>query len=196
MEICKERGIDPTALEPAEMTAEELAAAIDTFSFDYDTYGYWDSVDDREEAVKELTLHIASGNVGYMKEWLQSIVDEDEIPENIAQAQKFITELARFEAPQKESHRYYITQEALDKGTYPVMESNSANKYSKSCDCRYGTTNSCTNWYLIESIECCTVFSDYAEHCSQVGIIIFEISIPGGSPTFNKLCVFNECPNA
>lgn len=128
MEICKERGIDPTALEPAEMTAEELAAAIDTFSFDYDTYGYWDSIDDREEAVKELTLHIANGNVGYMKEWLQSIVDEDEIPENIAQAQKFIAELERFEAPQKESHRYYITQEALDKGTYPVMEGSQVNE--------------------------------------------------------------------
>ena len=128
MEICKEREIDPTALEPAEMTAEELATAIDTFSFDYDTYGYWDSIDDREGAVKELTLHIASGNVGYMKEWLQSIVDEDEIPENIAQAQKFITELERFEAPQKESHRYYITQEALDKGTYPVMEGSQVNE--------------------------------------------------------------------
>lgn len=128
MEICKERGIDPTALKPAEMTAEELAAAIDTFSFDYDTYGYRDSIDDREGAVKELTLHIASGNVGYMKEWLQSIVDEDEIPENIAQAQKFITELARFEAPQKESHRYYITQEALDKGTYPVMKGSQVNE--------------------------------------------------------------------
>lgn len=128
MEICKERGIDPHALEAAEMTAEELAAAIDTFSFDYDTYGYRDSIDDREEAVKELTLHIASGNVGYMKEWLQSIVDEDEIPENIAQAQKFITELERFEAPQKESHRYYITQEALDTGTYPVMEGSQVNE--------------------------------------------------------------------
>lgn len=128
MEICKERGIDPHALEAAEMTAEELAAAIDTFSFDYDTYGYRDSIDDREGAVKELTLHIASGNVGYMKEWLQSIVDEDEIPENIAQAQKFITELARFEAPQKESHRYYITQEALDKGTYPVMKGSQVNE--------------------------------------------------------------------
>lgn len=127
-EICKERGIDPNALETAEMSAEELAAAIDTFSYDYDTYGYWDSVDDREEAVKELTLHIADGNVGYMKEWLQSIADEDEIPENVAQAQKLITELERFETPQKESHRYYITQEALDKGTYPVMEGSQVNE--------------------------------------------------------------------
>lgn len=127
-EICKERGIDPNALETAEMSAEELAAAIDTFSYDYDTYGYWDSVDDREEAVKELTLHIAGGNVGYMKEWLQSIADEDEIPENVAQAKKLITELERFETPQKESHRYYITQEALDKGTYPVMEGSQVNE--------------------------------------------------------------------
>jgi len=128
MEICKERGIDPAALEPAEMTAEELAAAIDTFSYGFDTYEYWDSVDDREVAVDELTRNIQNGNTSYLKEWLQSIVDEDEIPENVAQAQKLITELARFEAPQKESHRYYITQEALDKGTYPVMEGSQVNE--------------------------------------------------------------------
>ena len=122
MEICKERGIDPHALETTEMTAEQLAAAIDTFAFDYDTYEYRDSVDDRETAVKELTGYIETGNVGSMKEWLQSVVDEDEVPENVAQAQKLIGELERFEAPQQETHRYYITQEALDSGTYSAMD--------------------------------------------------------------------------
>lgn len=123
LEICKERGINLTVQqESSQMSAEQLAAAIDDFAFDFDTYEYRDNADDREAAVQELTGHIKTGNVGSMKEWLQSIVDEDEIPENVAQAKKLIGELERFEAPQQEAHRYYITQEALGHGTYPAME--------------------------------------------------------------------------
>lgn len=123
LEICKERGIDLTVQqESVQMSAEQLAAAIDDFAFDFDTYEYRDNADDREAAVQELIGHIKTGNVGSMKEWLQSIVDEDETPENVAQAKKLIGELERFEAPQQEAHRYYITQEALDHGTYPAME--------------------------------------------------------------------------
>ena len=49
--ICKERGIDLTAaLEPQLDPIEQLAADIDQFSFDYDTYEYRDQVDNREDA--------------------------------------------------------------------------------------------------------------------------------------------------
>lgn len=123
LEICKERGIDLTVQqESAQMSVEQLAAAIDDFAFDFDTYEYHDRVDDREAAVNEIARNIRNQNVGPMKEWLQSIVDEDEIPENVAQAKKLIGELERFEAPQQETHRYYITQEALGHGTYPAMD--------------------------------------------------------------------------
>ena len=123
LEICKERGIDLTVQqESAQMSAEQLATAIDDFAFDFDTYEYHDRVDDREAAVNEIARNIRNQNVGPMKEWLQSIVDEDEIPENVAQAKKLIGELERFEAPQQETHRYYITQEALGHGTYPAMD--------------------------------------------------------------------------
>ena len=123
LEICKERGIDLTVQqESAQMSVEQLAAAIDDFAFDFDTYEYRDRVDDREAAVNEIARNIRNQNVGPMKEWLQSIVDEDETPENVAQAKKLIGELERFEAPQQEAHRYYITQEALGHGTYPAME--------------------------------------------------------------------------
>lgn len=123
LEICKERGIDLTVQqESAQMSVEQLAAAIDDFAFDFDTYEYRDRVDDREAAVNEIARNIRNQNVGPMKEWLQSIVDEDEIPENVAQAKKLIGELERFEAPQQETHRYYITQEALGHGTYPAMD--------------------------------------------------------------------------
>lgn len=123
LEICKERGIDLTIQqESAQMSVEQLAAAIDDFAFDFDTYEYRDRVDDREAAVNEIARNIRNQNVGPMKEWLRSIVDEDEIPENVAQAKKLIGELERFEAPQQETHRYYITQEALNHGTYPAMD--------------------------------------------------------------------------
>lgn len=123
LEICKERGIDLTVQqESAQMSVEQLAAAIDDFAFDFDTYEYRDRVDDREAAVNEIARNIRNQNVGPMKEWLQSIVDEDEIPENVAQAKKLIGELERFEAPQQETHRYYITQEALGHSTYPAMD--------------------------------------------------------------------------
>lgn len=123
LEICKERGIDlAVQQESAQMSVEQLAAAIDDFAFDFDTYEYRDRVDDREAAVNEIARNIRNQNVGPMKEWLQSIVDEDEIPENVAQAKKLIGELERLEAPQQETHRYYITQEALGHGTYPAME--------------------------------------------------------------------------
>ena len=52
--ICKERGIDLTAApEPQRDPIEQLAADIDQFSFDYDTYEYRDQVDNREDALRE-----------------------------------------------------------------------------------------------------------------------------------------------
>lgn len=54
-------------------TFEKLAVDIDQFSFDYDTYGYRDAVDDREQAVRDIMDNMAAGHIGYLKEWLQDI---------------------------------------------------------------------------------------------------------------------------
>lgn len=63
-----------TNAEPA--TIEDLAAAIDEFSYDYDTYGYKDACDDREAALAEITASIHSGYVDYLEDWLAGIVRE------------------------------------------------------------------------------------------------------------------------
>lgn len=63
-----------TIAEPA--TIEDLAAAIDEFSYDYDTYGYNDACDDREVALAEITASIHSGNVVHLEDWLAGIVRE------------------------------------------------------------------------------------------------------------------------
>jgi len=77
-EIVKERDIDLTAQEAGKITAAELAADIDAFSYDYDPYGYHDAVDDREAAVAELAANIERGDASYIRDWLLSIVNEND----------------------------------------------------------------------------------------------------------------------
>ena len=78
-EICKEHGIDLTAApKPERDPIEQLAADIDQFSFDYDTYEYRDRVDDREEALRELTAALHGGDSGSIRDWLREFADENE----------------------------------------------------------------------------------------------------------------------
>ena len=78
-EICKERGIDLTAApEPERDPIEQLAADIDQFSFDYDTYEYRDRVDNREDALRELTAALRSGDASGVRDGLQEFSEESE----------------------------------------------------------------------------------------------------------------------
>ena len=94
-EICKERGIDPTARQEPEQKPdpiEQLAADIDQFSFDYDPYEYRDTVDDRETALRELTASLQDGDAQGVRKWLQDIA-EDEPGEWTAEAAALLDRL-------------------------------------------------------------------------------------------------------
>ena len=86
-EICKERGIDLAAKQEPEVDPiEQLAADIDQFSFDYDPYEYRDTVDDRDEALENLTASLRNSDADGVRKWLQDIVNEDELGENVEKA--------------------------------------------------------------------------------------------------------------
>ena len=55
----------------------EQLADIDQFSFDYDTYEYRDQVDNREDALRELTATL-HGGMPCFRDWLQEFADENE----------------------------------------------------------------------------------------------------------------------
>jgi antirestriction protein ArdC len=93
-QIAKERGIDLSAQKAEEITAADLAVAIDEFSYDYDPYGYRDAVDDREAALADLTANIERGDASYMKDWLLSIVNEND--EYSPKAQQLLEQYERF----------------------------------------------------------------------------------------------------
>ena len=93
-EICKERGIDLTAApEPERDPIEQLAADIDQFSFDYDTYEYRDRVDNWEDALRELTAALRSGDASGVRDWLQEFSEESEPGEAATKAAELLDRL-------------------------------------------------------------------------------------------------------
>ena len=93
-EICKERGIDLTAVtEPQQDSIKQLAADIDQFTFDYDPYEYRNNADSREDALHELTATLRSGDASGVREWLQNIVNEDEPDETTQKAAELMERL-------------------------------------------------------------------------------------------------------
>jgi len=65
-----------------EMLVQEridvLANEIDDFSKRYDYYGYGDAIDDFDAYWEQLTTDIYNGDVQYLLDWLEPIVEEDD----------------------------------------------------------------------------------------------------------------------
>lgn len=53
-----------------------LATEIKQFSYDYDTYQYQDTVEDREAQVANITEDIRNGNTGYLNDFLNAVISE------------------------------------------------------------------------------------------------------------------------
>lgn len=54
-----------------------LATQIDQFSYEYDTYQYQDTVEDREAQVANIMEDIRNGNIGYLKDFLNAVIAEE-----------------------------------------------------------------------------------------------------------------------
>lgn len=65
---CDGRGQDEVGL---------LAAEIDEFSYDFDTYEYMDTVEDREAQTADIAADIRSGNAGHIVKFLNAAIPDD-----------------------------------------------------------------------------------------------------------------------
>ena len=114
--ICKERGIDLTAApEPQLDPIEQLAADIDQFSFDYDTYEYRDQVDNREDALRELTATLRSGDASGVRDWLQEFADENKPGEAVTKAAELLDRLDQL-VPEPDPNLVKMADEARAMG--------------------------------------------------------------------------------
>lgn len=72
-----------------------LAMLIDQFSYNYDTYEYHDTVEDRELQVKKIEEDIRNGNTEYLQAFLNTVIldgiediDDNEVMHNVRTAQE------------------------------------------------------------------------------------------------------------
>lgn len=92
-------------------TLEKLANDLDAFSYDYDTYGYQDAIDDREAAVKEIRDNLEEGNIKYLKEWLKDVVSSaDEVGEETAERAQGLLGRMQYLMP----HEFQASAENID----------------------------------------------------------------------------------
>lgn len=76
-EICKERGIDLSVKEPPEKDpVMEFAAELDQLFYDYDFFGYRDSVESREDGRDQIVQSILKHDVEAISNWLADVIEE------------------------------------------------------------------------------------------------------------------------
>lgn len=65
---------------------KQLAVDLDKFSYEYDTYEYKDSIEDREEQIDKLTEDILTRKTGDIKKWLIEVSENSEIDNDVRTA--------------------------------------------------------------------------------------------------------------
>ena len=71
----------------------QLAVDIDQFTNDYDTYEYWDDVEDTEENISQIENDIFEGKAEGIKEFLGGVNAEDDLPDEVEKAKSLLRRL-------------------------------------------------------------------------------------------------------
>ena len=77
--------------------SKKLAADLDNFSYEYDTYEYKDTVENREEQVEKITEDILNQKTGCLKDWLVEVSEESDIDSDVITARSLLSRLENAE---------------------------------------------------------------------------------------------------
>ena len=106
--------------ETKEQKIQALAAELDQLSYEIDTYGYRDSVSDRESQIQMIADDIRTGNVKPLSIFLQASIDEGIDEDSERQAKELLAKLAEYKPLAKieelEEQNYNMIDERLNNG--------------------------------------------------------------------------------
>ena len=107
---------------------EKLAVDLDNFSYEYDTYEYKDTVENREEQVEKITEDILNKKTGCLKDWLVEVSEESDIDSDVITARSLLSRLEKAETlsiftrqPEQEQPEATITFYVAECMEFPVM---------------------------------------------------------------------------
>ena len=72
---------------------KKLAVDLDNFSYEYDTYEYKDTVENREEQVEKITEDILNKKTEAIKDWLLEVSEESDIDSDVITARSLLSRL-------------------------------------------------------------------------------------------------------
>lgn len=111
---------DVIDMETKEQKIQTLAAELDQLSYEIDTYGYRDSVSDRESQIQMIADDIRTGNVKPLSIFLQASIDEGIDEDSERQAKELLVKLAEYKPLAKieelEEQNYNMIDERLNNG--------------------------------------------------------------------------------
>ena len=87
---------DVIDMETKEQKIQTLAAELDQLSQDIDPYGYADTVLDREAQVLMIADDIRNGNIGPLRDFLQTAIEEGTDEDSERQAKELLAKLAEY----------------------------------------------------------------------------------------------------
>lgn len=106
--------------ETKEQKIQALAAELDQLSYEIDTYGYRDSVSDRESQIQMIADDIRIGNVKPLSIFLQTSIDEGIDEDSERQAKELLVKLAEYKPLAKieeiEEQNYNMIDDRLNNG--------------------------------------------------------------------------------
>ena len=116
-------------LEPAE----QLAVEIDRFSYDYDVYSYRNNNPNMTESVSEISEMIVQGNTEPITDWLNEVISEGALPDEMQRAKVLLEKLAEYKPLAKieemEEQNYNMIDNVLNNGVEKAQrEANKKNQ--------------------------------------------------------------------
>ena len=100
--------------------AEQLAVEIDRFSHDYDIYSYRNNNPNMTESVSEISEMIVQGNTEPITDWLNEVISEGTLPDEMQRAKVLLEKLAEYKPLAKieemEEQNYNMIDNVLNNG--------------------------------------------------------------------------------
>lgn len=107
---------------------KKLAVDLDNFSYEYDTYEYKDTVENREEQVEKITEDILNKKTECLKDWLVEVSEESDIDSDVIIARSLLSRLEDAERfsifdkqPEQEQPEATISFYVAECMEFPVM---------------------------------------------------------------------------
>ena len=113
--------------------AEQLAVEIDRFSHDYDIYSYRNNNPNMTESVSEISEMIVQGNTEPITDWLNEVISEGALPDEMQRAKVLLEKLAEYKPLAKieemEEQNYNMIDNVLNNGVEKAQrEANKKNQ--------------------------------------------------------------------